>query len=96
MDFGHTEKLEVIAELLELTNDAKQRCVGRAWRLRRKDGETVIVRDLLGKVARWIDQFKQVGDIAVQYDPIHAALPWAGIRFLLQVRLLDIGDETRS
>jgi hypothetical protein len=29
--------------------------------------------------------FKQVGDVAVQYDPAHAALPWAGIRFLLQV-----------
>lgn len=36
-------------------------------------------------MARWIDHFKEVVDVAVQYDPVHAALPWAGVRFLLQV-----------
>jgi hypothetical protein len=41
----------------------------------------------LAKVAKWADRFKEIGDIAVQYDPAHAALPWAGVRFLLQVRL---------
>ena len=29
-----------------------------------------------------------VGDMAVQYDPVHAALPWALIRFLLKVCIL--------
>jgi len=42
--------------------------------------------DLFSKIVKWIDIFKQVGDAAVQYDPVHAALPWAGVRFLLQVR----------
>ena len=41
---------------------------------------------MLEKIIRWVDTFKQIGDVAVQYDPAHAALPWAGIRFLLQVR----------
>ncbi|GLA12779.1 hypothetical protein AnigIFM62618_008735 [Aspergillus niger] len=27
----------------------------------------------------------EVADAAVQYDPVHAALPWAGVRFLLQL-----------
>ena len=27
--------------------------------------------------------------MAAQYDPAHAALPWAGVRILLQVRLPD-------
>ena len=54
--------------------------------------------DLFGKVIRWIDLFKQVGDAAVQYDPVHAALPWAGVRFLLQVRgfHIEIKDKLRS
>ncbi|MCJ1224751.1 hypothetical protein MMC12_001396, partial [Toensbergia leucococca] len=38
---------------------------------------------------KWIDIFKQVGDSAVQYDPVHAALPWAGVRFLLQIAVND-------
>ena len=33
----------------------------------------------------WIGRFKEIGDIAIQYVPVHAALPWAGVRFLLQV-----------
>lgn len=83
LDFERLDKLGIVAELLQLTDDAKQRCVGKVWRLRRGSGETVILRDVLGKVARWIYRFKDIGDVAVQYDPAHAALPWAGVRFLL-------------
>ena len=43
------------------------------------------LRDRADKILEWVEKFKQIGDIAVQYDPVHAALPWAGIRFLLQV-----------
>jgi hypothetical protein len=46
------------------------------------------MRDVFENIVRWIDIFKQVGDIAVQYDPAHAALPWAGIRFVLQVHIM--------
>jgi hypothetical protein len=35
----------------------------------------------------FIDKFKEAGDVAVSFDPVHAALPWAGIRFVLQVGL---------
>ena len=50
-------------------------------------GRQIILRDLADKAITWIDKFKEIGDVAVNFDPIHAALPWAGIRFLLQVRL---------
>jgi hypothetical protein len=49
----------------------------------------VFARDLFAKIVRWIEHFKQVGDVAVQYDPVHASLPWAGIRFLLEVTVSD-------
>jgi ankyrin repeat domain-containing protein 50 len=38
------------------------------------------------KVLLWLDRFKSMGDIAVNADPIHTGLPWAGIRLLLEVR----------
>jgi hypothetical protein len=44
------------------------------------------LRDVFEKLVRWIDLFKQIGDIAVQYDPTHASLPWAGVRLILQVQ----------
>jgi hypothetical protein len=74
-----------VSELHALTEQSRQECIKRKWRYRRKSGETVIVSDLFNKVISWIDLFKQVGDTAAQYDPVHAALPWAGVRFLLQV-----------
>jgi hypothetical protein len=32
-------------------------------------GKTYIVRDLAEKVLSWVDFFKAIGDIVVQYDP---------------------------
>ncbi|KAI1751902.1 hypothetical protein F4782DRAFT_531142 [Xylaria castorea] len=40
--------------------------------------------ELAGKIVRWLDCFKEVGDVIASFDPQHIALPWAAIRFLLQ------------
>jgi ankyrin repeat domain-containing protein 50 len=48
-------------------------------------GKEIILRDVAEKAVFWLNKFKEVGDIAVNFDPVHAALPWAGVRFLLQV-----------
>jgi hypothetical protein len=37
------------------------------------------------KFLNWMDRFKEIGDIVVQFDPVHAALPWAAVRLLLKV-----------
>lgn len=50
------------------------------------NGEQFFVRDVLGTISRWVKMFVEVGDAAVQYDPGHAALPWAALRALLKVR----------
>ena len=59
---------------------------GEQWKVKFR-GEDVVLRDVGTKILQWVDKFKQVGDTIVQYDPAHAALPWAGFRFLLQVGL---------
>lgn len=57
----------------------------KRWRFKRISGDEVILRDVFEKIVTWVNKFKDFGDIAMQYDPGHAALPWAGVRFLLQV-----------
>ena len=52
-------------------------------------GKEVILRDVLAKIIRWVDHFKAVGDIAVQFNSGAASLPWAAVRFLLQVAVND-------
>lgn len=49
-------------------------------------GRTVTLKEEADKIVRWLDRFKAVGDVAVSADPIHAGLPWAFVRLLLQVR----------
>ena len=48
-------------------------------------GKTFVVRDVLCRMAEWLRRFKEIGDIVVGFDPVHAALPWAAVRFLLEV-----------
>ena len=85
INFSRPDKLKILSELLTTTKESQKKCIDKRWRYTRRSGETVIIRDLLDKVIKWVDLFKQVGDTVVQYDPVHAALPWAGVRFLLQV-----------
>ena len=70
--------------VLQATEKSRERCDQEKWSF--KFGARVInLRDRADKILEWVDKFKQIGDTAIQYDPVHAALPWAGIRFLLQV-----------
>lgn len=82
--------LEIVRDLQSLTDQAKQDSIKKRWRvsLPGKAGKKIIIRDLLSKTTKWLNIFVKVGDAAVQYDPVHAALPWAGVKFLLQVNEL--------
>ena len=48
-------------------------------------GRQVYVQDQADKLVRFIDKFKTVGDAAASIDPIHAGLPWVGVRSILEV-----------
>ncbi|KAF4854423.1 Vegetative incompatibility protein HET-E-1 [Colletotrichum siamense] len=76
-------------QLLELVQGKQQQCMDRRWKFKRSNGEVVVIRDVFEKVVRWLQRFKEVGDVATQYDPAHAALPWAGVRMLLQIAIND-------
>lgn len=62
----------------------------KIWKIKRSTGEQVPLRIILGGIICWIDRFKQIGDNLVQYDPVHSALPWAAVRFCLDVALSDV------
>lgn len=43
-----------------------------------------VLHDVLDKIAMWTQKSVECGDIAMQRDPGHAALPCAAIRFMLK------------
>ncbi|KAH0557050.1 hypothetical protein GP486_005162, partial [Trichoglossum hirsutum] len=74
-----------VQEVYAAAQEKKKECIRKRWRYTKKNGEVIILHDVFDKIASWVDKFKQIGDIAVQFDPVHASLPWAGIRFFLQI-----------
>ncbi|EWG55613.1 hypothetical protein FVEG_13593 [Fusarium verticillioides 7600] len=85
-----THKRDILAAALEAAENRKATSLRKRWKFKRSNGEVVIIRDVLEKIAKWIDSFKAVGDAAVQFDASNASLPWAAIRLLLQVTVNDV------
>ena len=84
-----TDKVAVLDDILSSVREKQNVCLQKRWVLKKGSGETLVIRDLIDKIAVWVGRFIKVGDVAVQYDTTHAALPWAAVRFLLQITLSD-------
>ena len=84
-DFENLNNLQVLQKLLDTATEAQNKCAERQWSIP-WGGRQINVREKGEKLVAWITKFRDIGDIAVQYDPVHAALPWAGVRFILTVR----------
>lgn len=79
-------KLDILRHLRAAAVKKRTECEDKRWKFE-LNGRQIILRDIAEKIVVGIDRFKQIGDIAVNFDPVHASLPWAGIRFLLEVGL---------
>ena len=84
VDINTRSPAEVASTLGTMTKEILNRKRGKDWKISFR-GDEIVLRDIGMKILRWVDNFKQIGDIVVQYDPVHAALPWAGFRILLKV-----------
>jgi hypothetical protein len=58
--------------------------MAKRWVHQKVNGKKIVLRDLCEKMANWIRKFRNIEDVVVQYDLAYAALPWAGVRFLMQ------------
>ena len=79
----------MLDDILTLVKDKQNIYLQKRWKFKKGSGESLVVRDLVDKIAIWVGKFVNVGDAEAQYDPTHAALPWAAVRFLLQIALDD-------
>jgi hypothetical protein len=78
----------VVQQALTATREKQATCQSKRWTFIFY-GRTVILREKADNIVKWLDRFKQVGDVASNVDPVHIGLPWAGIRFLLEVRIAE-------
>ena len=86
LDLTSTVKLD---ELLSAVQSKRQECEQRQWTVKQ-----VVLRDFFTKIAKCIQKYIDVGDVTMQCDPGHAALPWAALRFLFKVCVTMESFET--
>ncbi|KAF8472878.1 hypothetical protein BDZ91DRAFT_453854 [Kalaharituber pfeilii] len=77
-------KREFSEELLKTAREAQAKCEEKRWKLKWGQRE-IDVREKAEAITGWIEKFKHVGDVATQFDPVHTALPWTGVRFILTI-----------
>jgi N-terminal domain of NWD NACHT-NTPase/AAA domain len=78
----------IVLSIVEEAKRKKELCLRKRWRVEFR-GKTVILRDFFDKIVTWVNQFNSIVDVAIQIDQTGAALPWAGVRFLLHVAVSD-------
>ena len=89
LNVTRADKWEILEEVLSMVQGAEQTSRQKRWKWKNRKGEYVIIRDVFLKMVAWIERFKGIGDVIAQYDPGHAALPWAVARFVLQASHLS-------
>lgn len=79
----------VYSDLERIAHQRKQDLHDRNWTEKSQAAgkDPVRVRVAISRIIICLRRFKEVGDIAVNFDPVHAALPWAAFRFVLEVRI---------
>jgi len=85
-----TDRLQVLQDVLVLARESERTSQEKEWKWKNRKGEFIVIRDVFGKTITWIEKIKGIGDTIVQYDPGHAALPWAAARLLLQASINDV------
>ncbi|KAL8822882.1 MAG: hypothetical protein Q9191_006391 [Dirinaria sp. TL-2023a] len=85
-----THKRDILEAVLKEIEAKRDLALRKRWKFKKPNGDIVVVRDVLGKFARWIYRFKETGDVVAQYNPAHLSLQWAAFRFVLQISVSEI------
>lgn len=59
--------------------------MAKRWKVTKKNGDVIVLRDVFEKIIKWVQNFQQVGNLAIYYAPSYAKLPWGVVSRLLQV-----------
>jgi hypothetical protein len=87
------ERLYVLTAVLNEAEEKKKLCLQKRLKIH-LHGQTIILRDVFDKIIAWVNEVKSIDDIAVHLNSTAASLPWAGVRFLLQVKKKEIQCAT--
>lgn len=81
----------IFSDLEQIAHQRKQDLHDHKWKDNGRPAgkDAVRVQVAISRIIICLRRFKEVGDIAVSFDPTHAALPWAAFRFVLEVCVIS-------
>ena len=85
----------VVRGTIDLVKRTQASCRHKHWTFKIR-GKEVRPSALFDKIVEWLNKFIAIGDVAISFDPVHAALPWAAVRFLLQVCRVGNGSNSEN
>ena len=88
-DITQPDATQTVNDVLKFVIQKQNECQEKSWKYKNAKGQVVYLQDIFSKVVKWLETFKQIGNTVSQYDPVHTALPWAGVRLLLQIAVND-------
>ncbi|CEN61006.1 hypothetical protein ASPCAL07675 [Aspergillus calidoustus] len=70
-----------ITELIDAVNEKQEECERKFWKLN-VGGKEIVFRDYTTSIVGWLEK---AGDIAIQFAPPQASLPWDLIKSLMKI-----------
>jgi hypothetical protein len=85
LNFANWREGNITNAILELVQTKNDESAKKQWSFSFR-GKQVVVREVLQNIMKWTEKFQKIVDFAVSMDVSgHAALPWACIKFCLEV-----------
>ena len=73
----------IITDLVNNVNERQTECEKKFWRVK-IGGKDIVLREYTTSILSWLEK---AGDIAVQFAPPQASLPWDVVKSLMQVSI---------
>ena len=94
INFDVVDKRHVLDQVLVLAQERQNEVTLKQWKITRRNGRVVYLREIYETVVKCVAKFRDVVDVACQADAGHASLPWAGVRSYLV--LIGTTDHKRN
>ncbi|KAK5627729.1 hypothetical protein RRF57_003444 [Xylaria bambusicola] len=87
IDDSSTPVHNTVNRMINLATEKQRECETSGWKTVSVGSYEISFEEVTSNIIIWLNKFKEVGDTLVQYDPAHAALPWAAVRFILRAAI---------
>lgn len=87
IDGAQSNKRAALEIILYEAEQKREVCIRKRWKIKKRNGDIIILRDVFEKIVQCVQKFKELGNAVAQISPEYASVPWGAVMILLQVKL---------